>query len=89
MCSSDLGVDPSQIAIFGWGEYHPVASNDSPDGRNRNRRIAIVVLSDQGVPRRYYDNERRTVATPAMAHDAGGSAAALSAAPGPATHTPR
>lgn len=84
----ERGVDPSHIGIFGWGEYHPVASNDTPDGRNRNRRIAIVVLSDQGAPRRYYDNERRTVATPTMAHDAGGSAA-LSAAPGPATHTPR
>ncbi|HEX7112895.1 MAG TPA: flagellar motor protein MotD, partial [Mizugakiibacter sp.] len=32
------GVDPQRMAILGWGEYRPVASNASEAGRNRNRR---------------------------------------------------
>ncbi|HJP98881.1 MAG TPA: flagellar motor protein MotD [Rhodanobacteraceae bacterium] len=50
------GVDPARMGIFGWGDTHPVASNATPEGRNRNRRIAIVVLGDHGMPRRYYSN---------------------------------
>lgn len=50
------GVDPERLGIFGWGEYHPVASNATPEGRNKNRRIAIVVLSNGGVPRHFYHN---------------------------------
>ncbi|HET7266978.1 MAG TPA: flagellar motor protein MotD [Rhodanobacteraceae bacterium] len=59
----DQGVDPRRIGIFGWGEYHPVASNATPDGRNRNRRIAIVLLSDQAAQRRYDHNDNRSVAS--------------------------
>jgi chemotaxis protein MotB len=50
------GVDPARMGIFGWGDTHPVASNATADGRNRNRRIAIVVLGDHGMPSRYYSN---------------------------------
>lgn len=45
------GVDSRRIGVFGWGEYQPVDSNTTPEGRNRNRRIAIVVLSDQASSR--------------------------------------
>lgn len=35
------GVDPSRLRAVSFGQYHPVASNDSPEGRLRNRRIEI------------------------------------------------
>lgn len=38
------GIDPLRMQIIGLGEYHPVAPNDTVDGRNRNRRVVIVVL---------------------------------------------
>ena len=38
------GVDPTRMEIIGLGEYHPVAANDSAEGRNRNRRVMIIVL---------------------------------------------
>jgi chemotaxis protein MotB len=38
------GVDPGRLQIIGLGEYRPVAANDSAEGRNRNRRVVIVVL---------------------------------------------
>jgi outer membrane protein OmpA-like peptidoglycan-associated protein len=47
------GVDPSRIAVRGFGESYPVASNDDSAGRQLNRRVEIVVAnSDQAVPPR-------------------------------------
>ena len=36
---------PAQLSAAGYAEYRPVAPNDTPDGRARNRRVDIVVLS--------------------------------------------
>ena len=37
------GVNPNIISAKGFGDTHPVASNDTPDGRTKNRRIEIVM----------------------------------------------
>ena len=37
------GVSPNMISAKGFGDTHPVASNDTPDGRAKNRRIEIVL----------------------------------------------
>jgi chemotaxis protein MotB len=37
------GVDPTVMSAKGRGDTHPVASNDTPDGRAANRRIEIVL----------------------------------------------
>ena len=39
------GVDPSNLRVVSFGPFHPIASNDSTEGRRKNRRIAIVVRS--------------------------------------------
>ena len=39
------GIDPKLLVGAGFGEYHPVAANDTPDGRQSNRRVSIVVVS--------------------------------------------
>jgi chemotaxis protein MotB len=47
----ERGVDPTLLAAAGYGEFHPVASNDSPDGRSQNRRIEIVLAASiDGTP---------------------------------------
>src|SRR5262245_15953234 len=38
------GVPPERLVVRALGEAHPVASNDSPDGRARNRRVELEVL---------------------------------------------
>ena len=38
------GLQPAHMAAAGRGEYLPVASNDTPDGRALNRRTRIVIL---------------------------------------------
>src|SRR5690554_4722108 len=40
----DFGVDPTRMTAAGRGEYIPVASNSSSDGKAKNRRTRIVVL---------------------------------------------
>jgi chemotaxis protein MotB len=35
------GVDPTLLSAVSYGEFNPVASNDTPEGRLRNRRIEI------------------------------------------------
>jgi chemotaxis protein MotB len=38
------GVPEKQLAVGAYGPHHPVASNATPQGRARNRRIEIVLL---------------------------------------------
>lgn len=39
----DSGVGPQRLTATGYGEQRPIASNDTPDGRARNRRVAILI----------------------------------------------
>ena len=41
---SDKGVAEPRLAAIGYGEYKPVASNDTKEGRQKNRRVEIVIL---------------------------------------------
>lgn len=38
------GVNPERLAAIGYGEYRPVASNETKEGRQQNRRVEIVIL---------------------------------------------
>lgn len=42
--STNYGVNPSRLVAAGRGEYNPVASNDTSEGRSMNRRTRIVLL---------------------------------------------
>jgi len=43
------GVGMERVASRGYGEAHPVASNDSAEGRQLNRRVEIVLSNEMGV----------------------------------------
>ncbi len=38
-------ISPERVSAIGYGEFRPVASNDIKDGRQLNRRVEIVILS--------------------------------------------
>lgn len=40
----DHGIKPTRLSARGYGEYRPVASNSSKEGRQLNRRVEIVIL---------------------------------------------
>jgi chemotaxis protein MotB len=40
----DVGIPPERMVPTGRAEYDPVASNDTPEGRQKNRRIEIMLL---------------------------------------------
>jgi len=40
------GVAPERLAMVGYGEYRPRADNLTEDGRNRNRRVVLIVLAE-------------------------------------------
>lgn len=40
----EYGVPPNRVVAAGYGEYRPIASNETGDGRQQNRRVEIVVL---------------------------------------------
>jgi chemotaxis protein MotB len=40
---NEKGVSPERLSAIGFGEYRPVASNDTREGRKLNRRVEIVI----------------------------------------------
>jgi chemotaxis protein MotB len=44
----DAGVAPTRLTAVGYSSNQPVADNDTPQGRARNRRVAVTILS--GIP---------------------------------------
>lgn len=51
------GVDPRRMASIGFGEYRPIADNSSAEGRNRNRRVVIVILESTSAERMFSDKD--------------------------------
>lgn len=39
------GIAPERLSAAGYSQYHPRASNDTVEGRVRNRRVDIVILN--------------------------------------------
>jgi chemotaxis protein MotB len=42
------GIAPDRLAASGYAEFHPVASNDTAEGRAMNRRVDLVILNPSG-----------------------------------------
>ena len=38
------GINPPRLSATGYGEWHPVDTNDTSEGRQKNRRVEIVIL---------------------------------------------
>ncbi|MGH8466141.1 MAG: flagellar motor protein MotD, partial [Pseudomonas sp.] len=45
------GVNPARMASVGYGEFQPIAGNDTAEGRARNRRVVLVISRNLEVRR--------------------------------------
>jgi chemotaxis protein MotB len=46
----DYKLAPERLTVSGYGEYHPVDTNTTAEGRGHNRRVDIVILSAPVAP---------------------------------------
>ena len=58
---TETGVDPTRLAVIGLGEYRPAQSNDTPEGRNANRRVLLVILGRETSPEGVYAADRPAI----------------------------
>jgi outer membrane protein OmpA-like peptidoglycan-associated protein len=45
-----FGISPERITAEGLGETRPIASNATPDGRQKNRRVQVILYGNAGNP---------------------------------------
>ena len=41
--AQNAGLDPRRFSAVGYGEYRPIATNDTEAGRQQNRRVEILI----------------------------------------------
>jgi len=58
------GYSANRLSAAGYAEYHPIASNLTPEGRSINRRIDIVVLGQDATSAPIAKSEPRTQPAP-------------------------
>ena len=42
-------IDPQRLAAEGFGEFHPLVANDSPEDRAKNRRVEIIFVNREAL----------------------------------------
>lgn len=40
-------INPVRLSVKGYGEYNPIAPNDTPENRSKNRRVDILVVEQK------------------------------------------
>jgi chemotaxis protein MotB len=83
------GIDPLRLEIVGFGEFHPRQPNVSAEGRNANRRVAVLVLEavapGEATTARTTEQTPATLSEDVQAADAGSATNRLAARISPAT----
>ena len=46
----DNGVAPRRLVAAGYADTRPVDTNETPNGRTRNRRVTVMIRADEGEP---------------------------------------
>ena len=82
------GIASGRLAVVGYGDQRPAASNDSPEGRNANRRVVVVILAVEQNDPPADPAVAAAAPSPAPGAPAAAPPTAAPAAPLPAAATP-
>jgi chemotaxis protein MotB len=63
---TNYGLPPSHLSAAGYGEFHPVASNDTAEGRAQNRRLDVVILAPFQPLAQSQVNDKRELPAPTI-----------------------
>lgn len=55
----ECGMEPAKMSAIGYGEYHPVDTNDTKAGRAQNRRVEIIILPKEMTKKSYDEVQGR------------------------------
>jgi chemotaxis protein MotB len=58
---ANAGIEPNRLSAAGYGEFHPIATNATPEGRAQNRRVDVVVsaqLIEPAIPTKLEADEK-------------------------------
>jgi chemotaxis protein MotB len=66
-----------RLGIIGWGEVRPKADNTTVEGRNQNRRVVVVVMSNRPTPKRDQSDPRQVAEVAALEKPAAATVDAL------------
>jgi OOP family OmpA-OmpF porin len=47
------GIEKARLGAHGYGEQKPIASNDTPDGKEKNRRVEFMIAAQDDVKKAY------------------------------------
>ena len=51
----ECGIEPQKLSAIGYGEYRPIDSNETKEGRGKNRRVEIIILPKEITKKSYED----------------------------------
>lgn len=55
----DCGISPQKLSAIGYGEYRPIDTNDTKEGRGQNRRVEIIILPKEMTKKTYEEAQSR------------------------------
>ena len=54
------GVEPRRMAAIGLGEYRPIADNSTAEGRNKNRRVVLLIMESASADKMFGSADNAT-----------------------------
>ena len=79
----EQGLEPEKIHVEGHAEFRPTTTNDTPEGRAKNRRVELLYTRDNVISQLVEEKRAEIDAAQALAESESGAAPADEAVPPP------